>query len=190
MGMFEINVTLDCNLHCPYCAMKERLNQPLNFSSVLDKLRGVNDSSCCLSGGEPGLLSKEQIQQIIDIARENNISLSLNTNGLFFKHREFLREFSRFNVHVTPFLSKVEIPEGLKLNFVYIVTPQNYHRTDLIEKLVEKYGKLDLIPSSHYNHEINRFTLTRSLRPLFKYMTTESVYKYLRNNRYNITYLN
>ena len=59
---YEINITYKCNLKCPYCSMKQRLNENISEQEVLSLLKNVESGSeVTLSGGEPGLWERKFI---------------------------------------------------------------------------------------------------------------------------------
>ena len=188
---FEINITFRCNLKCPYCSMKERINQKKSLNENKDVLNLINsipkNSTLILSGGEPGLCRKEFLLKIIKIAKNKNLDLELNTNGLFIKrYSDLLIFFSRINLHIVP-NSDIELEKLKKynVNFVYILC-----KDEDVSAIYFKYGRLDIIPSTHYDLIENEYTYKGKLNSYFKYMTPESIVKYLTRSRYNICYLN
>lgn len=115
-----------CNWDCEYCIAgtqrrynknkpaltKERFQKMLKdidkISTELvinsrDKTNGIYDRSFVLSGGEPGLLSTEEILQVIHRIHPN-VELTVNTNGLFLQKIDtkifelMIRTFKAFNI--------------------------------------------------------------------------------------------
>jgi organic radical activating enzyme len=115
-----------CNWDCDYCIAgtqrRYNKNKPAlteeRFKKMLkdidemstelvinsrDKTNITNDRSFVLSGGEPGLLSREEILQVIHRIHPN-VELTVNTNGLFLQKIDtkifelMVRTFKAFNI--------------------------------------------------------------------------------------------
>ena len=115
-----------CNWDCDYCIAgtqrRYNKNKPAlteeKFKKMLkdidkistelvinsrDKTNTTNDRSFVLSGGEPGLLSREEILQVIHRIHPN-VELTVNTNGLFLQKIDtkifelMVRTFKAFNI--------------------------------------------------------------------------------------------
>ena len=115
-----------CNWDCDYCIAgtqrRYNKNKPAlteeKFQKMLkdidkistelvinsrDKTNTTNDRSFVLSGGEPGLLSREEILQVIHRIHPN-VELTVNTNGLFLQKIDtkifelMVRTFKAFNI--------------------------------------------------------------------------------------------
>ncbi len=115
-----------CNWDCDYCIAgtqrRYNKNKPAlteeRFKKMLkdidemstelvinsrDKTNITNDRSFVLSGGEPGLLSREEILQVIHRIHPN-VELTVNTNGLFLQKIDtkifelMVRTFKSFNI--------------------------------------------------------------------------------------------
>lgn len=115
-----------CNWDCNYCIAgtqrRYNKNKPAlteeKFKKMLkdidkistelvinsrDKTNVTNDRSFVLSGGEPGLLSREEILQVIHRIHPN-VELTVNTNGLFLQKMDtklfelMIHTFKAFNI--------------------------------------------------------------------------------------------
>ena len=113
-----------CNWDCDYCiaGTQRRYNKdkPIItktiFNGMLEDLEetsyklvnnpksvGSDNNSLVLSGGEPGLLSREEILQVIHRIHPN-VELTVNTNGLFLQKIDtkifelMVRTFKSFNI--------------------------------------------------------------------------------------------
>ena len=115
-----------CNWDCDYCIAgtqrRYNKNKPAlteeRFKKMLkdidemstelvinsrDKTNITNDRSFVLSGGEPGLLSREEILQVIHRIHPN-VELTVNTNGLFLQKMDtkifelMIYTFKAFNI--------------------------------------------------------------------------------------------
>jgi len=85
---FSVNWSLTnrCNLSCAYCSIPERSENELTTEQVLrliDEMSKAGVIKLGLSGGEP--LLRHDLDLIIDKAKENNIFISLTTNGILAK---------------------------------------------------------------------------------------------------------
>lgn len=92
--VFVATITDDCNLRCPTCLYL--LGDPNKFTSSYmrpDKLRQVLEKYnkkrkaeiIFLSGGEP--LLHPQLDEIVDICRENSASIRISSNGILVKNK-------------------------------------------------------------------------------------------------------
>ena len=85
-GEHEVELTHECNWHCPYCAIHVHSLPPVSRSELEEKIKKVPPRSVVtLSGGEPGLLSRDDIDYVIMSLRDKKCILNLNTNGTFIK---------------------------------------------------------------------------------------------------------
>ena len=83
-GEYEVELTHECNWHCPYCAIDVHNLPVLTHIDIVAKLSKIPSKSVVtLSGGEPGLISRDELDYVIMHLREKNCKLNLNTNGTF-----------------------------------------------------------------------------------------------------------
>ena len=83
-GEYEVELTHECNWHCPYCAIDVHRLPAISHSELAAKLKKIPAKSVVtLSGGEPGLLSRDEIDYVIIALRDKKCKLNLNTNGTF-----------------------------------------------------------------------------------------------------------
>jgi len=105
---YELSVTFKCNWNCDYCISNTHSQSEKVLESVLDEIRNLPDDvkSVTISGGEPGMLSKDNLGTIISMLKERDLRIDLMTNGLFFKnHPEFLQDLDEIFYHVVEDLS-------------------------------------------------------------------------------------
>ena len=189
---YEINITYKCNLKCPYCSMKQRLNENISEQEVLSLLENVESGSeVTLSGGEPGLCERKFIFKIFRILLEKNTKIKVNTNGLFIKkYRHLLKFVDTVNFHIETTTFK-KLPFK-KINYVIILTRLNVKT--LKKFLSETYSKFkvkfDIIPCTDFQNRSTNYTSKVNLIRFSKFMTKESLRFFLNNNRYRVTYLN
>lgn len=100
MKYYTLDVTYECNWFCPYCVCDTHSQLKRSFETVLEKLKEVeNDSILSLSGGEPGMLSEDQLKQIVKIAKEKNCRLEVITNGTIFNYPKICKDIDLFYYH-------------------------------------------------------------------------------------------
>ena len=67
----NINLTHECNWHCWYCITNTHKSKQRPIEKVLYDIRQMPDNTILsLSGGEPGLLSKNSFLQVLEIAKK------------------------------------------------------------------------------------------------------------------------
>lgn len=93
-------VTNLCNWNCDYCSMDTH-NRSIEFSQVKEHLKDIPENSkVCLTGGEPGLLSSEEMEDIFTTLEAKNSVIDVTTNGMFFKkHEQFLPRVNHILYH-------------------------------------------------------------------------------------------
>lgn len=185
---YEVNVTHRCNWDCPYCSM--RYVKSWGGAPTWELIAAVpRGSTLTLSGGEPGLLQRKELEKILSAAQ--GLDLHLNTNGTFLKRfPELSGLFSRINLHLDP-SRKVFMTELETVNRVVVATKTN--QDTLLEFLggLTSLGKFDVIPSTHSTGKVDEFTCTKLDPRLFPFMSKESLRHYFLGDRYKgIVYLN
>ena len=140
---YSLMSTYKCNWNCPYCVTNTHSQPDVTDEDILFKLNEIQpNSEVSLSGGEPGLVSKENIEIIFNNLLEKNCKISINTNGLFFKkYPEYDNLISYYLYHFSENLDLTKdhyIPEinKEKITFMLVVTNENYSRLD---EFLEKY---------------------------------------------------
>ncbi|MFN8300454.1 MAG: radical SAM protein [Chitinophagales bacterium] len=87
-----------CNIHCSYCNFPNLHEKELTLAEidlVFDRLKDAGVKRLGLLGGEP--LLRRDILEIIDIARNKDFFISMNTNLLLYnKHKENLQHIDYF----------------------------------------------------------------------------------------------
>jgi len=81
-------LTYRCNSRCKYCDMPSRVGSELDFSHVSKMIKALAGRGCrflSLTGGEP--LLRDDIGKVIDFARQNEICVKLNSNGILFAQK-------------------------------------------------------------------------------------------------------
>ncbi len=103
--MVFLDVTNRCNMNCPICinntpSMGFTFNPPIEyFEKVLDALAAMEPRPLIqLFGGEPTV--RDDLFEIIDMARERGLDVRVVTNGLKLADEEYCRRICERKVHV------------------------------------------------------------------------------------------
>ncbi|MFH1876335.1 MAG: radical SAM protein [Candidatus Omnitrophota bacterium] len=81
-------LTYHCNRHCLYCRLWDKKNAELTRKEVLtviDDLKKMGTMMISFTGGEP--LLRDDIEEIITHAHNQNIKVKLNSNGALVKEK-------------------------------------------------------------------------------------------------------
>jgi len=172
---YEIEVCYKCNWDCEYCCVETHTKQPKTDKEILDNFYSLNikDSNITISGGEPSYASDHLLIALIEYALMNRCTLSLNTNGRFFKKKpELLKYFKEINYHCSINLEIIKIknyddllakvaPDTI-LNYLVVVTDNNYGKLPFFIEYNKEFfmtHKLLAIPASN-PFGVNRPELT------------------------------
>jgi organic radical activating enzyme len=172
-----------CNYYCPYCSLVKETNinshkkYEDNFNiNNLKLLNNYNLSSfnqINILGGEPGLLSKEELDLIFNYFKDKN-KIYIFTNGLFLeKYLEYYKDFN-YAYHVIDFDSFVDYSK-YNINLFHNYVVHNYECLEDFEKLLKFY--------SYINFEIN-FDFNLDIKNISDEFFNK--FKYLVNNYSNI----
>ena len=96
----EFQITRKCNMRCIYCSNDDGDHKEDQFANheyieIIDQLPSLEKIT--LTGGEPSL-SMELLEFISKEAKERNISLQLNTNGLINNEKTWDKLLSLFDI--------------------------------------------------------------------------------------------
>lgn len=157
----ELPLTFKCNWRCEYCVAYTHEQPDRPFEEVLQQVKDMDPfTEVTFSGGEPGLLKREQLELLISILQEKQCPLDLLTNGLFFKrHEPLVRHFGKIHYHCVEYLpGEIEFPNLPYDNVTYglVVTDDNF--TDgSINYMIDKYPhiKFLLLPDVRQRHKVN-----------------------------------
>jgi len=91
---YELIITFKCNWYCDYCIVKTHDQNPKPLKEVLREIEEIPSSveSVTIGGGEPGILSEDDITLIINKLLERGFTIDLLTNGLFLEKYPHLME--------------------------------------------------------------------------------------------------
>lgn len=188
---YVIPVTFKCNQHCSYCAIQNTYDYRdiVEHSEVLSKIKLVPDNSIVtLTGGEPGLLEYDALNEYIHCLVDKHCILYLETNGLFItRHYQLCRYFHEILYHCTIDIDLSEdiiFDKTLPLRYLLIVTDVNFSR---LGNFLKKYNNIrfDIIAATYpYKDQITGPTLSNINRHKIiatynKHMTKDSIKRML-----------
>lgn len=145
-GTYTLYVTYKCNWRCDYCS-EDTWNRPRvdNLQEKLDSIHPNSDVS--ITGGEPGILPKDIMEDVINQLAEKNCIISVNTNGTFFKRFKYLDDkVDSYLYHCSEQLEDEEIIipdiDQSKIQYMLVITDDNMDR---LEYYVSKYPKINFL---------------------------------------------
>lgn len=145
MKKYSISVTYKCNWNCPYCS-RDTHNQETNFENAIKATHKVdNNSDVTITGGEPGLLTTDELLEIIKILKNKNCYVDINSNGEIFKHQKVINVIDSIYYHCS---MNMELDDIInkdykdKTFYVVVVTDNNI---DNLEPFLEKHNDIDFI---------------------------------------------
>ena len=157
----ELSLTNKCNWHCDYC-VADIHNQPERpYEDVLRDAHAVEaGSEVTFSGGEPGLLKREQLEELIDVLKSKGCVIDLLTNGVFIKrYPDLLKEFGKVHYHCMEYLTDtIEFPTLDYDNVVHcLVVTDDEFRNGSILRVINEYPhiKFLLLPDVRSGNKIN-----------------------------------
>lgn len=171
---YIINVTERCNWDCPYCIVKTHTSPKRSFESVIKDISDLPyGCDVTLSGGEPGLLTEEQMDTVFLLLKENDsIPVDICSNGLFLeKHSKHLDKVKTVYYHcVTSLNDDIKMYDFENTEYLIVVTKEELHLLDgfldrypdirFNMKPAEKYGELSkrqmLELYKHYRHRMTQ----------------------------------
>lgn len=190
----EVEITHQCNWNCPYCAIHTHTLPPISESQAISKIQSIPENSIVtLSGGEPGLISRNTILKILDILNHKNCVVNLNTNGKFLENfNDLIYLFNIIVYHCSEdlYLEKVLYnSQWNNIQYMIIVHDNNYSRLpaflefnpNITFNIVEAtYNKKDdgptLSPKNKYN----------LIKTWYKRMTKDSIYRMFKGKNFDL----
>ncbi|MFN8577838.1 MAG: 7-carboxy-7-deazaguanine synthase QueE [Candidatus Sericytochromatia bacterium] len=132
-----------CNLSCDFCDTPYNdVNLELNKSELLENIRQYNCKNIILTGGEPMLQIDDEL---IDIFKENNYYLAIESNGIKDVHEgiDYIcispksKKFNQIVGDELKYVLKVgdNIPEKIGDFKNYLISPQMNYNTPNFENL-------------------------------------------------------
>ncbi len=138
MKKYCIICTWKCNWKCDYCITDTHNHKRLKDQEVLDKVNNVEpNSEVSLSGGEPGFIKPELLEEILTILARKNCVVNVNTNGEFFKRFKPDERISNYFYHCSEYLTDYVKPiiEFDNVDYMIVVTDASYKNLSKFVKL-------------------------------------------------------
>lgn len=87
-----------CNLRCAYCDTKYSYYEGVQDTpeGILDKIRSYGIKRVCLTGGEPLIQPRSEMQQLLDLLAAEQYEVSIETDGSIDVSKFRLHERQRF----------------------------------------------------------------------------------------------
>ena len=165
-----IDATLDCNWSCSYCPYGEK---EYDKHEVGDKkyIENINKSNIpkytnvTITGGEPGIKSKEFFNNLFDFLRGNHNIININTNGMFIDkgyYDLFYDDIKKCYLHIVQEIDEdigsnnLKYCEYDKVMPLIIVHNKNI---DILETFLKKYSHIKfliLINSIFESYDLNK----------------------------------
>lgn len=188
----EVELTHKCNWNCPYCAIKVHTLPDISEYDAIAKIRSIqNKSIVTLSGGEPGLISRKTIEICLNILKNKQCQIYLNTNGEFLKkYFDLIDNFIQIIYHCSENINENDTILQLNSNnirYMIIVNDENITRLD---KFIKKYSyiKFDIVEAT-YNNDGDGITLSKQnkysiLKKYSSNMTKESIMRMFKGKNF------
>lgn len=189
---YVIPITMKCNWNCNYCAINNKYDQNIIISknNNIKKINNIpNYCRCTLTGGEPGLVDKDEIIEYLNLLKIKKSELYLETNGLFIeKYPDLIKNFYEILYHCSENLEdKIEYFNFNNIRYLLIITDQNVNRLNEYIKKNFIGIKFDLIPVSYpFQDDIRGPQLSLKnknmiISKFYKYMTDDSIKRFYKD---------
>jgi len=93
-----------CNLRCTWCDTKYSYfeGDQITPDEVMDKIRALKCKRVCLTGGEPLIQPRAEMQQLLDMLAAEGYEVSIETDGSIDISKYTLHDKQRFIVDMKP----------------------------------------------------------------------------------------
>lgn len=149
MDDIELVLTYKCNWNCDYCLVDTHNQPDLTFKKVLQDAEEIKaNSEVTFSGGEPGLLTKRNLTQLIDILKTKGCVIDILTNGMFIKkHIELIDEFEEVLYHCVEYLGdEIKYPNlnQDKVTYILVVTDRDLSNSSILD-MIDNYPHIKFL---------------------------------------------
>ncbi len=192
---YVIPLTFKCNWNCSYCAINNTYDykDTVTDKEILQKIKSIPEQSLVtLTGGEPGLIKKDNLYYYITLLQHKKCELYLETNGLFIKkYPELCKYFYEILYHCSIDMENTNIITNLtNVRYVLIITDENIKNLDTF---IHKYNniKFDIIAASYpYKEQITGPILSEKnkhyiLTKYCKHMTKDSIKRMIKEKEFD-----
>lgn len=160
---------------------------------MIAKVKSIpNHSYVTLSGGEPGMIDRSYVLEIMQILTDKSCIVNLNTNGLFLKrYLDIADAFNSIVYHCSEDLDKrIEtFKTRCELRYMIVVTDDNFHRLNTF-LTYHNDVKFDIVPASYDNETgrpiISPATRYKILSTFSSHMTSESIKRMIHDKDWSI----
>lgn len=176
----ELVVTWICNWNCEYCCVDTHNRKPMNFEEVKEKLKLIPEGyNVTISGGEPGAMTRENLEYIIEYLEGIQCVPSINTNGTFLrKYPDLIKRFDTVLYHCSENIDIADkVLEG-DYDYLLIVTDNNFEKlADFLDYHKDKVFSLVAAtnPEDIHNPTLSITNKHKMLKKYHKRMTRESI---------------
>lgn len=156
----EIELTHKCNWDCRYCAIRTHSLPVISEEEALGKVKAAAGKfqTVTFSGGEPGLLSKEILEQMIKAVEDSGSVLCINTNGTFIrKYPDMVSRFDEVIYHCSCDLDDTlhVYPQFNNIRYMLVVDDVNYPR---LKRYLDSSPDVvfDVVPASYEPGDVRK----------------------------------
>lgn len=161
MNDVELVLTFKCDWDCDYCLVDTHAQPDMEYEEVLHRANAIEpNSEVTFSGGEPGLLPKRRLLQLIKILKDKGCVLDILTNGLFIKkHIDLIDNFEEVLYHCVEYLGNdIQFPnlDQDKVTYILVVTDENFIDGSILN-MISRYPhiKFLLLPDVRKCNKVN-----------------------------------
>lgn len=190
----EIELTHKCNWNCRYCAIQTHKLPEISENIALEKVKLIvgKYDTITFSGGEPGLLSRNILEQMISYVKNTNSKLCINTNGTFIKkYPDLIKKFDEIIYHCSQDLDDQlrYYPDFSNIRYMLVIDDENILKLD---QYLNKYQNIifDIVPASYeFNDKRKPLSIKNRMYIVKKYknrITLESYRRLFVDKNFNL----
>lgn len=139
---YNVAITRECNWYCSYC-LNDTHNCERSYEEALIHLNRLdNGTNVNLTGGEPGLMTTEELMVMVNILKDKGCFISINTNGEIFNHPEVVAAVDNIFYHCSMDMDiddKVNKEHTDITDYMVVVTDDNIHN---LKPFIEKHSDI------------------------------------------------
>jgi organic radical activating enzyme len=148
---YPLKVTNKCNWHCDYCVTNIHQEPEIKYKKVLEEAKTIPEGSKVSFGfGEPGMLPRRHLLELIEVCKQRNCKLVLLTNGLVFKKNpDLVEQFDFVRYHCVEYLTDdIEFPDldQSRVDYNIVVTEETVKNGQALE-FINKYPHIKFLVS-------------------------------------------
>lgn len=164
---YRLAVTNKCNWNCHYCVTDIHKQKEILFENVLKEAQQIPiGSSVSFGNGEPGMLPRRQLEELIRVTKERQCTIHLMTNGLVFKRNlDLVEQFDSVRYHCVENLTDdIEYPDLDQTKITYcIVGLTEEIENGTVLKFMDRYPHItfELAPDCRRTRKVNLNSLMK-----------------------------